>query len=124
MTRNSPSLFQNTHYTPHTTITSFQCVVALTDQWYLAYGDPEWADKVSQHIHSKEFNGYNDKIMESFDHVRTAHFSLVKNIVCIFIYIIVFMKKEVLFFFFTVVHYKNMHNIRVLAFHIHLFSVH
>ena len=54
-------------------------MVALTDQWYLAYGDPEWADKVSQHIHSKEFNGYNDKIMESFDHVRTAHFCGVHN---------------------------------------------
>lgn len=65
--------------TLHTTITISQCVVALTDQWYLAYGDPEWADKVSQHIHSKEFNGYNDKIMESFDHVRTAHFCGVHN---------------------------------------------
>ena len=47
-------------------------MVALTDQWYLSYGDPEWAEKVSQHIHSQEFNGYNDKIMESFDHVRTC----------------------------------------------------
>ena len=48
---------------------SFQCVVALTDQWYLSYGDPEWAQIVSTHIHSEQFNGYNDKIMESFDHV-------------------------------------------------------
>ena len=48
---------------------SLQCVVALTDQWYLSYGDPEWAQIVSTHIHSEQFNGYNDKIMESFDHV-------------------------------------------------------
>jgi hypothetical protein len=47
-------------------------VVALTDQWYLSYGDPEWVDKVSKHIHSAHFNGYNDKIMESFDHVSTV----------------------------------------------------
>lgn len=62
----SPSLLST-----HTT----QCVVALTDQWYLSYGDPEWVDKVSKHIHSSEFNGYNDKIMESFDHVRTEYYS-------------------------------------------------
>ena len=46
-----------------------ECVVALTDQWYLAYGDPEWADIVKKHIHSNKFNGYNDKIMEKFDQV-------------------------------------------------------
>lgn len=44
-----------------------ECIVALTDQWYLAYGEPEWAEVVSKHIHSKNFNGYNDKIMEQFD---------------------------------------------------------
>ena len=47
-------------------------MVALTDQWYLSYGDTEWAEKVSTHIHSSEFNGYNDKIMESFDHVSSV----------------------------------------------------
>ena len=47
-------------------------MVALTDQWYLSYGDPEWAQIVSTHIHSPEFNGYNDKIMESFDHVSLS----------------------------------------------------
>ena len=46
-----------------------ECVVALTDQWYLAYGDAEWAGIVSKHIHSGAFNGYNDKIMEKFDEV-------------------------------------------------------
>jgi len=46
-----------------------ECVVALTDQWYLAYGEADWAAIVSQHIHSENFNGYNDKIMEKFDFV-------------------------------------------------------
>ena len=46
-----------------------ECVVALTDQWYLSYGDAEWAGIVSKHIHSPAFNGYNDKIMEKFDEV-------------------------------------------------------
>ena len=46
-----------------------ECVVALTDQWYLSYGDQEWAGIVSKHIHSTSFNGYNDKIMEKFDEV-------------------------------------------------------
>lgn len=46
-----------------------ECVVALTDQWYLAYGDSEWAAIVSKHIHSDSFNGYNDRIMEKFDQV-------------------------------------------------------
>jgi len=46
-----------------------ECVVALTDQWYLAYGDPEWQGIVSKHIHSASFDGYNDRIMEKFDQV-------------------------------------------------------
>jgi leucyl-tRNA synthetase len=60
------------YYEPESMVvsrTGDECVVALTDQWYLAYGDPEWAGIVSEHIHSDNFNGYNDKIMESFDHV-------------------------------------------------------
>ena len=46
-----------------------ECIVALTDQWYLAYGDPEWQSIVSKHIHSENFDGYNDRIMEKFDQV-------------------------------------------------------
>ena len=47
-----------------------ECVVALTDQWYLAYGDPEWASIVKNHIHDEaKFNGYNKSIMEKFDFV-------------------------------------------------------
>ena len=46
-----------------------ECVVALTDQWYLSYGDPEWQQKVIDHIHSQNFNSFNDKIEEKFDFV-------------------------------------------------------
>lgn len=61
------------YYEPESTVMSRsgdECVVALTDQWYLAYGDPDWQQIVSKHIHnSDQFNGYNDKIMEKFDQV-------------------------------------------------------
>ncbi|CAE7463600.1 unnamed protein product, partial [Symbiodinium microadriaticum] len=46
-----------------------ECIVALTDQWYLSYGDEEWQKTISDHIHSPNFKGYNDKIMEKFDFV-------------------------------------------------------
>ena len=47
-----------------------ECVVALTDQWYLPYGDPAWAGIVSKHIHDLEkFNTYNEAIMQKFDFV-------------------------------------------------------
>lgn len=49
--------------------TGDECVVALVDQWYLAYGDPEWRDSVLGHIKSDNFTGYTDKIMEKFDQV-------------------------------------------------------
>ena len=66
-----------------------ECIVALTDQWYLSYGgrfptqaypywkffilfrfhlDSEWEKKVVDHLHDKNnFNGYNSSVMESFD---------------------------------------------------------
>lgn len=46
-----------------------ECIVALTDQWYLSYGDPVWQQQVLDHIHSPNFNSYNDKIEEKFDFV-------------------------------------------------------
>ena len=58
------------YFEPESTVisrTGDECIVALVDQWYLAYGDSEWRDTVSTHIHSQHFNGYNDKIMEKFD---------------------------------------------------------
>jgi leucyl-tRNA synthetase len=46
-----------------------ECVVALTDQWYLAYDEADWQNLISSHIHSPAFSAYNDKIMEKFDFV-------------------------------------------------------
>jgi len=60
------------YFEPESTVMSRsgdECIVALTDQWYLPYGEPEWQKKVSDHIHSNQFNSYNDKIMEKFDFV-------------------------------------------------------
>lgn len=58
------------YYEPESTVMSRsgdECIVALTDQWYLAYGEADWQDTVLKHINSSNFNGYNDKIMEHFD---------------------------------------------------------
>jgi leucyl-tRNA synthetase len=46
-----------------------ECVVALTDQWYLSYGEEEWMNTVLNHVKSTAFNPYNDKILEKFDFV-------------------------------------------------------
>jgi leucyl-tRNA synthetase len=58
------------YFEPENTVMSRsgdECVVALTDQWYLSYGDPMWQKDISDHIHGESFNGYNDGIMEAFD---------------------------------------------------------
>lgn len=44
-----------------------ECIVALTDQWYLSYGDDEWKGMVTQHVHSDNYNGYNDALLDAFD---------------------------------------------------------
>ena len=35
-----------------------ECVVATTDQWYLAYGAEDWKARVQQHLHSDNFTAY------------------------------------------------------------------
>ena len=60
------------YFEPESTVTSRtndECVVALTDQWYLAYGDEAWRDEVLTHIHSSSFSAYSDKTMDQFDFV-------------------------------------------------------
>eukprot|EP01041_Mallomonas_annulata_P005684 gene5684-11471_t len=55
---------------PDTTVmsrTGDECIVAFTDQWYLTYGDPEWQQTISNHIHSENFNSFHNKILERFD---------------------------------------------------------
>lgn len=44
-------------------------MVALTDQWYLAYGEEDWQKIVYDHIHSPNFNAFHEKNMEKFDFV-------------------------------------------------------
>lgn len=50
-----------TYYEPESTVMSRsgdECVVALTDQWYLAYGEEDWRDRVDKHIHSEAFTAF------------------------------------------------------------------
>lgn len=45
--------------------TNDECVVATTDQWYLAYGDESWSEAVKKHVLDDEkFNAY-DAIAQS-----------------------------------------------------------
>ena len=43
-----------------------ECVVSLTDQWYIKYGSPEWRDLVKGHIENMEtFNAETkNKLLE------------------------------------------------------------
>jgi len=49
------------YYEPESTVMSRsgdECVVALTDQWYLGYGEEDWKERVDKHIHSENFTAY------------------------------------------------------------------
>jgi len=50
-----------------TSRTGDDCVVASIDQWYLKYGEESWKKVIQEHVNSENFNGYNDRIKESFD---------------------------------------------------------
>ena len=40
--------------------TNDECVVAATDQWYLAYGEESWSEAVKKHVLDDEkFNAYD-----------------------------------------------------------------
>lgn len=58
------------YFEPESTVISRsgdECIVALTDQWYLAYGEADWQKMVSTHINSSNFNAYNANILDSFN---------------------------------------------------------
>jgi leucyl-tRNA synthetase len=59
------------YYEPESLVisrTGDECIVALTDQWYLTYGDSDWKDKIKQHISSSTtFNSYNPGIKDALD---------------------------------------------------------
>lgn len=45
-----------------------ECVVALTDQWYLSYGEADWQATVLKLLRDKAyFNTYNDGILDAFE---------------------------------------------------------
>jgi len=43
------------------------CIVALTNQWYLPYGDEPYKSIVKNHINSAEFTTFNSNIKEAFN---------------------------------------------------------
>lgn len=44
-----------------------ECIVALTDQWYLSYGESDWQAAVQAHINSAAFNSYNAGVLDAFN---------------------------------------------------------
>ena len=60
------------YYEPEGTVISRsgdECVVALSDQYYLPYGEGDWHDKVVSHINSPNFNAYTTA---NLDKLNTA----------------------------------------------------
>ena len=43
-----------------------ECIVALTNQWYLSYGDAQWKDQILELLNSENFNCFNNNILDSF----------------------------------------------------------
>ncbi|KAF8411921.1 hypothetical protein HHK36_004479 [Tetracentron sinense] len=43
-----------------------ECVVALTDQWYITYGEPEWKKKAEECL--SNMNLYSDEARHGFEH--------------------------------------------------------
>lgn len=50
--------------------TNDECVVASTDQWYLAYGEESWSAAVRKHVLNKEtFDAYDPMALAKYDYV-------------------------------------------------------
>jgi leucyl-tRNA synthetase len=50
--------------------TNDECVVASTDQWYLAYGEESWSSAVRKHVLDQDnFNAYDPKALSSYEYV-------------------------------------------------------
>ena len=48
--------------------TGEECVVAMTDQWYLKYGDATWRDQVLDHVNDPaKFTPYSQEILDKFN---------------------------------------------------------
>ena len=49
--------------------TNDECVVAATDQWYLAYGEESWTDAVKKHvIDDEKFNAYDQVAQDKYEY--------------------------------------------------------
>eukprot|EP01040_Poterioochromonas_malhamensis_P011908 gene11908-12993_t len=56
------------YFEPESTVMSRsgdECIVALTDQWYLTYSDADWKERVVGHLNSGNFNMYNQGIRDA-----------------------------------------------------------
>lgn len=50
--------------------TNDECVVASTDQWYLAYGEESWTNAVKQHVLNAEtFDAYDPTALSRYEYV-------------------------------------------------------
>lgn len=50
--------------------TNDECVVAATDQWYLAYGEESWSQAVREHVlDADKFNAYDAKALDNYKYV-------------------------------------------------------
>jgi len=49
--------------------TNDECVVAATDQWYLAYGEETWRDAVKKHVlNSSTFDAYDPTVLDKYEY--------------------------------------------------------
>ena len=49
--------------------TNDECIVAATDQWYLAYGEESWRDAVRKHVLNQDtFNAYDPAALGKYDY--------------------------------------------------------
>lgn len=60
------------YYEPESRVvsrTNDECVVAATDQWYLAYGEESWSSAVKQHVLNPDsFNAYDPNALGKYEY--------------------------------------------------------
>ena len=60
------------YYEPESRVvsrTNDECVVAATDQWYLAYGEESWSEAVKKHVLSDSFDAYDPNALSRYEYV-------------------------------------------------------
>jgi len=48
--------------------TNDECVVASSDQWYLAYGEESWSEAVRKHVLGGNFNAYDPHALSKYEY--------------------------------------------------------